>query len=304
MSDALAQAVTAYIATHGNDDGVYSTAIDGLTLMRTCHTTLPNHLLYRPELCMVVQGSKSILLGDVVMEYGAMQALVASVELPGIGNVVQASAAQPLLVLALQLDVALLRETLQQMASPPATGADEGPGIYVLDVGEALADCFLRLLQLLAQPAERAMLLPLLLKEIYFRLLTGPHGDRLAGLAMPESRAQRLAGALHVLRGDFTRPVRIQELADAARMSVSSFHHHFKQLTSLSPLQYQKQLRLLEAKRLMVMEHANVTRAAFHVGYESASQFSREYVRLFGTSPLRDATAARKLYRMHAAAPF
>lgn len=175
-----------------------------------------------------------------------MQALVASVELPGVGRVLEATPERPLLVMALELDVPLLIETMRQLPPAPPSGADHGLGLYVVDT-------------------------------------------------------RRVADALHMLRCDFARPVRIDELAVTAGMSVSSFHHHFKQLTSMTPLQYQKQLRLLEAKRLMVAENANVTRAAFHVGYESASQFSREYVRMFGLTPRRDALAARTLYRMHAA---
>jgi AraC-like DNA-binding protein len=301
MSVELQQAVARYIDGNGGGDGLFRTAVDGLTLMRASHTSLPNHLIYRPELCVVVQGAKSVMLGDVALDYREMQALVASVELPGVGRVLEATPERPLLVMALELDVPLLIETMRQLPPAPPSGAEHGLGLYVVDVGAPLADCLLRLLNLLGAPQEIPMLLPLLLREIYFRLLNGPHRDKFAMLGLPESRTRRVADALHMLRCDFARPVRIDELAVTAGMSVSSFHHHFKQLTSMTPLQYQKQLRLLEAKRLMVAENANVTRAAFHVGYESASQFSREYVRMFGLTPRRDALVARTLYRMHAA---
>ena len=301
MDNPLQQAVLDYLAANGDGDGLFGTAVDGLTLLRTSHETLPNHLIYRPELCVVVQGAKAIMLGDALLEYRAMQALVVSVAMPGIGQVTAASAEQPLLVMALELDVVLLRDVMRQLDQPPRPGADAGLGVYVHDVAAPLADCLLRLVRMLATPHDIPLLLPLLLREIYYRLLTGPDGDKLGMLGLPDSHMRRVTEALYLLRGDYARPVRIVELAAAAGMSASSFHQHFKALTSMTPLQYQKNLRLLEAKRLMVTEDANVTRAAFHVGYQSASQFSREYARMFGVPPKRDATTTRKLYQMHAA---
>jgi AraC-like DNA-binding protein len=302
MSVELRQAISDYIDANGGGEGFFCTAIGGLTLLRTRHASpIPNHIIYRPQLCMVVQGAKSIMVGDVAFDYGEMQAMIASVEVPGIGTVVEATPTRPLLVLTLELDVPLLRETMRQLAQSPAPRDDNGLGVYVHDIGTELTGCLLRLLGLLSTPHEIPVLSPLLLREIYYRLLTGANGDKLRMLGLPESRMRRVADALHLLRSDFTRPVRIEELATTAGMSASSFHQHFKQLTSMTPLQYQKHLRLLEAKRLMVAEDANVTRAALHVGYESASQFSREYVRMFGLTPKRDAVATRKLYQMHAA---
>lgn len=301
MPTALQQQLVSCIDAAGGGDGLFETAVDGLTLVRVSHRSLPNHLIYRPELCVVVQGAKSIMLGEAVIDYRAMQALVVSLSLPGIGKVTEASAGRPLLVMALQLDLALLREVAGQLATPLPAPADDGLGVHVHDVGPALEDCLLRLLRMLAAPRDIPALLPLLLREIYYRLLSGPNGDKLALLCMPDSRTRRVMDALHLLRGDFARPVRIEELAAAAGMSASSFHQHFKALTAMTPLQYQKHLRLLEAKRLMLADDANVTRAAFHVGYESASQFSREYVRMFGASPRRDVLATRALYQPHAA---
>lgn len=297
----LQRVITHYLDTSGGGEGLFCTAIDGLTFFRTSHTTLPNHLIYRPELCVVVQGGKSIMVGDIVFDYREMQALVASIEIPGIGKVIEATPARPLLVMALELDVPLLLDTMRQLAISPAPGGGNGLGVFVHDIGAPLADCLLRLVNLLTTPDDIPMLLPLLLREIYYRLLTGPNGDKLGMLGFPESHMRRVADALYLLRADFARTVRIDELAAAAGMSASSFHQHFKQLTSMTPLQYQKHLRLLEAKRMMVVEDANVMRAAFHVGYESVSQFSREYVRMFGLTPKRDAAAARSLYQMHAA---
>lgn len=290
----LQKAIVDYLALNGAGDGICGTAVDGLTFLRASRQTFPVHLIYRPELCIVVQGAKSIMLGDQVLDYRAMQALVVSMALPGVGKVTEASVERPLLVMALELDVALLRDVMQQLKQSPRVAADTGLGMYVQDIGAPLADCLLRLVHMLHTPGELPLLLPLLQREIYYRLLTGCHGDRLASLCLPDSHARRVTEAVSVLRRNFAAPVPIEKLAAAAGMSASSFHYHFKALTSMTPLQYQKQLRLLEAKRLMLTEGISVTRAAFCVGYESASQFSREYVRMFGHPPKRDVAATRR----------
>lgn len=299
MSIQLLQAMLTYMDAHAAGDGLFPTAVEGLVLLRTSHETLPGHLLYQPQLCVVVQGAKSVMLDDSVLDYGAMQALVVSVNLPGVGKVTKASPEHPLLVMMLALDLVTLRDVMYQL-NLPSLPLDDHVGMYVSDIGDSLADCLLRLLRMLTTPQEIPMLLPLLLKEIYYRLLTGPNGDKLCLLCAADSHTRRLTEALNLLREDFARPVRIQELAATAGMSESSFHQHFKALTSMTPLNYQKQMRLLEAKRLMVTEGANVTRAAFHVGYQSTSQFSREYSRMFGMPPKNDVARARQLYPLRA----
>jgi AraC-like DNA-binding protein len=299
MLTELQQSMLTYMDAAHAGDGVFETSVNGLTLLRMSQKTLPQHMIYKPELCVVVQGAKSIMLGDAVIDYCAMEALVVSMSLPGVGKVIEASVAQPLLVIRLELDLALLHDVLREIKQPPRLATEKGLGVYVHSVGAPLADCLLRLLRMLASPSDIPMLLPLLLRELYYRLLTGPNGDKLGWLGLPDSRTRRLTEALHLLRDDFARPVLIEELAAMAGMSASSFHYHFKELTSMTPLRYQKQLRLLEAKRLMLMEDANVTHAAFHVGYESPSQFSREYARMFGSPPKRDVAAMRELYQVY-----
>ncbi|WP_144630454.1 AraC family transcriptional regulator [Bordetella genomosp. 13] len=291
---ALKTAISRYLnARHPDQSGAFATPVDGLVLMRNVRKDVLNHMVYRPALCLVVQGAKSVMLNDQVLHYAEMQSLVISVELPGVGRITQASPERPYLAIALEFDPMVLREVLEQLPRQPAP-VEPGLGLYVEDTDAALADCMLRLVNVLETPAMLPVLAPLLMREICARLLTGPNGGRLCTLALPAGHAQRVGEAIRLLRTQYTRPLRIEELAAAANMSASSFHQHFKQLTSMTPLQYQKQLRLLEARRLMLVEDANVMRAAYQVGYESPSQFSREYTRMFGVPPKRDALSTRR----------
>ncbi len=291
----MSEALKAALLRHTSGDGIVQTAIDGLLLMRWSEAALPHHALYRPALCVTVQGAKQVMFGDKVFDYGPMQALVVSVEMPGLGQVVQASRAAPFLGLALAFDVDVMRGVMDRLETPPAPGPGPRPGVFVDDVDGPLADCVLRLVRLLDTPQAVPVLFPSIMREICFWMLTGPHGGEICKLALPSGSTQRIADAIHRLRDDFARPVRIEQLAAAARMSPSSFHQHFKALTTMSPLQYQKQLRLLEARRLMIADGANAMNAAYRVGYESASQFSREYTRMFGAPPKRDVAEMRAL---------
>ncbi|MBY0382731.1 MAG: AraC family transcriptional regulator [Xanthobacteraceae bacterium] len=183
-------------------------------------------------------------------------------------------------------------DVLDNLDHPPRPGAERTSGVFVQDVGGPLADSLLRLLQLLDTPAALPVLQSSILHEIYFWLLTGPNSAEICKLATVDSHTERLSRAIHLLR-DLSRPVRTEQLAAAAQMSLSSFHQHFKALTSMTPLQYQKHLRLLEARRLMLTDAATATTAAYQVGYESPSQFSREYARMFGAPPRRDVEGVR-----------
>jgi AraC-like DNA-binding protein len=297
MSSSLSDALSQYMDANGGGDGLFITPIAGLGLMRASTESLPNPMIYRPALCVVAQGAKSIMLGEEVLEHREMQSLVVSVELPAIGKVIRASADQPFLAISLEFDAGVIRQVMDQLDDPPKPNVDSSLGAYVDHLDGPLADCVLRLIRLLGTPKAIPVIYPLLMREIYFWLLTGTNGDKVCAIALPNSHAQRVTEAIYLLRDDFTRSIRIEELAAAAKMSTSSFHQHFKTLTSMTPLQYQKHLRLLEARRLMLTEDANVMRAAYHVGYESPSQFSREYTRMFGMSPKRHAAEARKLYQ-------
>ncbi len=266
----------------------FTTPIEGLAIMRSDHPKPPRHMLSRPALCIVAQGTKWATLGDHRLEYTAGQALVIGVETPSTGRVVEASPGQPCLVLAIELDLALMRSVAEALDPAPKPSGAPGRGVFVTDFDGPLADCALRLARLLETPTAIPALYPGIMREICYWLLTGPHGGDIARLALKTSPSQKIIEAMHSLRARFRETVRIEELAAIAALSPSAFHRQFKALTSLAPLQYQKQLRLLEAKRLMVSSGLKVEAAAFAVGYESPSQFSRDYARQYGAPPKRD----------------
>lgn len=285
---ALLSAVEAYVAARGGGEGQFGTPMSGVNIMCSFAARMPIRQMYRPSLCVVVQGGKQIMFGEDTLNYGAMECLVVTMDLPASGRVVQASPTQPFIGMTIEFDTAMVREVLQQLPSPPAPSPTTALCAFVGQVDAGLADCVLRLVRLADTPDAVPILHPLIMREICYWLLAGPHGEEFCKLALPEAHAERIARAIHRLHGSFSQTLRVETLAEAAGMSPSSFHQHFKALTSMTPLQYQKQLRLLEARRLMVMDAANVAQAAYQVGYESASQFSREYSRMFGAAPKRD----------------
>ena len=292
----LFAAVTAYIEAQGGGQGLFPTPIGGVNIIRSFQEMMPMRQIYRPSLCVVIQGAKQILFGADVLDYGAMECLVVSVELPASGRIVQASPEAPFIGMTIDLDVTMMRDVLGQLDTPPAPAAGPGPCVFVGPVDEALGDCMLRLIRMSETPKAIPILYPSVMREICYWLLSGPHGGELCNLALPESNIVRVVNAIYFLRDKFAQTLRVEQLAEVARMSPSSFHQHFKALTSMTPLQFQKQLRLLEARRLMVADAASVAEAAYQVGYESASQFSREYSREFGIAPKRDAMNQQRLY--------
>jgi AraC-like DNA-binding protein len=289
----LVDAVTRYTKRQ-TGASPFRTAIDGLTILRSDHETRPTHLIFKPALCIVVQGAKRGIVGDRRIDYGAGQALVVSIEMPILSRVVEASPSEPYLGVIIEFDLAIMREVYGALTAPPRPDGQAGAaaGIFVTDFGGPLADCTLRMVRLLGAPDAIPVLYPAIMREICYWLLAGPQGGEVARLVLAKSHEQRIIRAIHALRARFTKPVRVEELAAVARMSSSAFHRQFKAVTSMTPLQYQKQLRLLEARRLMV-DGANVETAAYRVGYDSASQFSREYARLFGAPPRRDVVGVR-----------
>ena len=296
MPDQLAQALLRYTQSQSGESP-FPTAIDGLIIMRSDHPKPPSHMISRPALCIVAQGAKWSMFGNNKLEYRAGQALLIGVETPSIGRVIEASPGEPCLVLAFELDLAIMRSVAEGLDTPPRASGEAGRGVFVTNFQGPLADCALRLVRLLDTPEAIATLQPIIMREICYWLLTGPHGGDVARLALAKSPSQRVIGAMHSLRSRFRQTVRIEELAAVAQMSTSAFHRQFKALTSLTPLQYQKQLRLLEARRLMISRAFNVEAAAFEVGYESPSQFSREYARLFGAPPKRDLSHLQTVIR-------
>ncbi len=291
----LVMALMDVIEAQGGGEGQFLTPMEGVRIVRSCQEIMPIRNIYRPSLCVVVKGAKEIMFGDTSLHYYEMDCLVVSVEIPAKGRMVGATPEKPYLGITIDFDVAMLRDVMQQLARPPVPSSADGACVFVGQVDERLADCIERLVRISKTPDAVPVLYPAVMREICYWLLTGPHGAEMAKLALPESHTERVSRAIQLLHRKFAETLRVEQLAEVAHMSPSSFHHHFKQMTSMSPLQFQKQLRLLEARRLMVAEAANVSEAAFQVGYESASQFSREYTRTFGVAPKRDVMNFRAL---------
>jgi AraC-like DNA-binding protein len=296
MSDRLAEAILRYTRSQAGGHA-FETAIDGLYVIRSDHPKPPAPMIFRPAMCIVAQGAKWATFGENRLEYRAGEALVVGVETPSVGRVTEASPGKPCLVLALALDLAIMRSVAEGLDVPPRASGEPGRGVFVTDFKGPLADCALRLVCLLDTPKAIPTLYPVIMREICYWLLTGPHGGDVARMTLTNSPSHRVIAAVHSLRSRFRETVRIEELAAIAQISPSAFHRQFKALTSLTPLQYQKQLRLLEARRLLISNAVNVEAASFQVGYESPSQFSREYARMFGVPPKRDVKQMQAIFR-------
>lgn len=274
--------------TNGRGNGVHATAINPLVFMRECDTSKAMQSVSEPLLVIVVQGKKKVLENEETYLYGIAQYLIVSVDLPLSGCVVEATPDRPYLGFKLKLDPAQLCDIIAQ--SNPGIGKKENPvkGWFISDANPPLIDCAIRLTKLLDTPQDIPFLAPMIVREIYYRLFTGEQSEAVRQIATAGSNMQRIAEVIKQIKADFTKPLRVEDLAEQANMSPSSFHRHFKAVTSMSPLQYQKQLRLLRARQMMLAENADATQAAYQVGYESTSQFSREYARMFGAPPIRD----------------
>lgn len=268
------------------------TEVPGLLLVRYEAPTQPASGVYEPCICLVAQGAKRVVLGGDAYVYDANHYLISSVGLPVVANVVEASPEVPLLGLALKLDMHMLAQMLVgsnlPVPRPGSRAGSSGRGMRVSEVSMPLLNAFQRLIDLLDSPQDVPVLSPLIHKEILYRLLVGEQGPYLRQLVSTGSHGFQIARAIDWLKKNFIQPLKVDSLARQIGMSTSTFHYHFRAMTSMSPLQYQKWMRLHEARRLMFMEHLDATSAAFQVGYESPSQFSREYRRQFGTPPLRD----------------
>jgi AraC-like DNA-binding protein len=245
--------------------------------------------MYEPMICIVLQGAKQVMIGDRVLDYGAGDQLIASIELPVTGCVVKASADKPYIVVSMTLNQDAVTTLLSDM---PPRAEEQTLGFAVGAVPPRLLDGWARLLGLFETPEDVPVLAPMLEREILYRILQGPQGGLLRQAAMADSRLSQVRAAIGWIRTHFDKSLRVEALADIAGMSLASFHRHFKAATAMSPLQYQKSLRLHQARRLLIAS-ADASRAAYSVGYESASQFSREYARMFGCPPARDAERMR-----------
>ncbi len=280
--------LSALIDEFSDGDGIHGTAIAGVNCISFSAPNARLPSVYTPCLCVIVQGKKRVLLEDEAYDYQPSEYLAVSVDLPVIGEVTEASRSKPYLCLQIGLDQHQLAELLVQARLPVDRRASARRGIFVGNMDGTLSDPVLRLARLLKAPQDIALLAPMIKREIYYRLLNGEHGTMIAQLAQSGSHMQRIATAIRQLKSNYDKPIKVEALADQIGMSVSSFHAHFKAVTAMSPLQYQKRLRLMEARQIMLAEMQDAASTAYRVGYESPSQFSREYARLFGNPPGRD----------------
>lgn len=269
------------------------TDVPGLTLVRRTAQTAPACMTYEPSLAVIAQGRKRVELGPTTFTYDESHYLLTSVDLPIVSRVLQASEKQPFLALALTLEMPVVRELLSRVEIPVSDPSPRSPAMAVGKATTELLNACCRLVDLLDHPRDIPFLSGLIQREIIYRILQGQVGARLRSIATLGDQSHRTAKAIAWIRANYARPLRVEDLAETAGMGVSTLHHHFRALTAMSPLQYQKQIRLQAARARMLIDGLDAASAAFEVGYESASQFNREYSRLFGRPPMRDIRSLR-----------
>jgi AraC-like DNA-binding protein len=283
------------LAAYTPHDGAFELRLPGAFAVRLSRmSTEPMYATVGPALCVVAQGAKVVMLGREVFEYDPARMLVFAVDLPVSGQVIRASGTSPYLCFVLKLDPARVAELASRVFPRGVPRAADDRGLYVGQATDRIVEAITRLLELVAQPADAELLAPLAVDEILIRLLRTPIGSRVAQIGRPKSGVQRIAEAVTWIRAHFAQPVTVEEMAASIHMSASSFHERFKAVTSLSPLQYQKVLRLHEARRLMLFQDMDASEACRRVGYLSPSQFTREYGRFFGNAPTRDIDRLRE----------
>lgn len=287
--DALVQAIGSRIPAPGD----YPMVIPGLGFYRREHPATPVVCMVEPSIILVAQGEKRLWVGGEGYPYDTSRFLLTSLDIPANSEVLVASPSQPCLGLTFKLDLRMLAELIAQSELPPTRERSVLKGVGIGTVTEGMLAAFARLVALLDEPEAIAVIAPLIQREIHYRLLRSDQAGRLRQICSVDGQGYRIAKAIDWLKLNYDTALRVEELAARVQMSAATFHHHFRQLTAMSPLQYQKWLRLNEARRLMLNEHQDVSSAAFKVGYESPSQFSREYSRLFGMPPKRDIAVLR-----------
>lgn len=293
MTSRLTDAIGGILDRKGVQNGGIETPVPGLRLVRTYGSVPPRHMTYRPSLCLIAQAAKRVMIGDSTLTYGHMQSLVVTVEVPVLAEIIDATPEKPFICANLELDPDIILDVVTRMDKAARPSGPAGLGLVVEAVDERIAAAMLRLTELVEQPEAVEILYPGIMREIAYWLMTSRAATNVARMVLPDGPPQRIAVAIHHLREHFDAPLSVAGLASLAGMSASAFHQHFKALTSMSPLQYQKHLRLLEARRRMLTEGERAGSAAFSVGYESVSQFSREYARTFGAPPRRETQRAR-----------
>lgn len=285
----LASTMHRYAPTYG----VFETGIAPLHFIRSDAPTDVIHTVHKPGLCIVVQGRKQVQLWEESYVYDPLNYLVVSVTLPLAGQVTEASSEKPYFCIRLDIDPAEIAQLIADVSPIGVPSQQPHRGLYLDKIDSSLLDAMLRLVRLLDVPSDIPALAPLALREIFYRLLKGQQGQRLHEIAITDTQTHRVTRAIEWLNNNYAEPLHIDELASYVNLSNSTLHHRFKAVTAMSPLQYQKQLRLQHARRLMISEGLDVSTAGFKVGYESPSQFSREYSRMFGAPPSRDIAKLR-----------
>ncbi|EHR6780859.1 AraC family transcriptional regulator [Vibrio parahaemolyticus] len=272
----------------------YDTPISGLRFSRWTTPTPPTSYTHNPSICLIAQGRKRVLLGEESFIYDANHFLISSVDLPIIANIIEASEEQPYLGLIIELDLTEISQLIVDSELAFTQSKEAQKGIAVGELSESLLDAFVRLAELLDEDQNIKILAPIIKREIFYRLLMSEQGTRLHQIVTAGSHSHQIAKAIDWLKNNFVKPLSVGDLASYTGMSKSSFYTHFRSMTSMTPLQFQKKLRLSEARRLMLTENLDAMAATFKVGYESPSQFSREYSRLFGAPPSKDIKSLRE----------
>jgi AraC-like DNA-binding protein len=281
------------IEKHTPEDGTHDTQVPGLRLIRVSRASEPVYSVYEPSLCIVAQGSKMVFLGQEVYQYDPSSYLTASVHLPITGQVTEASGDMPYFSLQILFDMSQIIDVIQSSGDALRVGTGTSRGMKVSRINDTLLDAILRLAKLVENPQDIPVLAPSAMREIIYRVLQNDNNASLKQFAIIGSHAQQISGVVEKLNREFAQPLRVDELAAEARMSASSLYDYFKEVTGMSPIQFQKQIRLQEARRLLFSGSIDAAEAAFQVGYESPSHFSREYARMFGLPPVRDVRALR-----------
>jgi AraC-like DNA-binding protein len=278
---------------YSNGDGMHRSAVAALHCIQLSQVQMQLPSVYQPSICVIVQGAKQVLLEEEIYRYAPPQFLAVSVDLPLVGQVIEASADKPYLCLAIELDARTMADLIAQSGDASWGRGETARGLFVGEMDAGMQDAVLRLARLLEAPRDIPVLAPLALREFHYRLLSSPYGRAIAQMAIAGSNTHKIGQIIRRIKTKIAEPIRVEELAAMANMSPSSFHQHFKAVTAMSPVQYQKRLRLTEARQILLAERTDAQSAAYRVGYQSVSQFSREYSRMFGAPPVRDVVSLR-----------
>jgi AraC-like DNA-binding protein len=283
------QELGALVGKFSSGEGIHPSAVSGLACIKLSEPHMQLPAVYQPCVCVIVQGAKQVLLEEEIYRYASMQFLAVSVDLPLLGQVTEATRDEPYLCLAIDIDARQIADLIAQSGDAGWSRGETSRGLFVGELDAAMLDSALRLARLLDTPRDIPVLAPLAMREFHYRLLSSPYGAAIAQTAIAGSNTHKIGQIIRRIKTKLAEPIRVEELASMANMSPSSFHQHFKAVTAMSPVQYQKKMRLTEARQILLAGKADAQTAAYRVGYQSASQFSREYARMFGKPPMRDA---------------